>query len=102
MYAIRSYYGAVVPGRAVGDTADALQISEVSVGVDVRAPLEEHVLEQVREARAAGSLVPRAHGVPEVDRHDRQAGIRRKHHAQSVVQSMPFESYFHHPRNNFV
>jgi hypothetical protein len=70
--------GAVVPGRAVGDAADLLDVAEVVVGADVLAALEEHVLEEVREAGAARRLVLRADVVPEVDGDERQraSGLR--------------------------
>ena len=62
---------AVVPGRSVGHAADLLQMAEVVVRADVRAALEEHVLEEMGEAGPARALVLGTDVVPEVDRHER-------------------------------
>ena len=58
--------GAVVPGRSVGGTARLLDPLEVAVGLDVLAALEEQVLEEMGEARAAHRLVLRAGVVPNI------------------------------------
>ena len=47
---------------------------------------EHQVLEQMREAGAAGQLVRRADAVPRVDRHDRHAVILVEDHVQAVRQ----------------
>ena len=83
--------GAVVPGGAVGHAAHLLEVAEVLVGGDVLAALEEHVLEQVGEAGAAGPLVLGAHVVPEVDGDQRQAAVRMEHHPQAVGEGGPLE-----------
>ena len=59
-------------GRTVERRARALQRLEVAVIVMLRA-LEHQVLEEMREARAAGLLVLRSDVIPEVDRNDRTA-----------------------------
>ena len=56
-------------GRAVQRAAGALDELEVLVRRDVLGALEEHVLEEVREARASLALVRRADVIPEIDGH---------------------------------
>ena len=64
--------GAVGVGRAVEHRAGRLQRLEVAAVV-VRRPFEHQVLEQVREARAAGPLILRADVIPEIDGDERAA-----------------------------
>ena len=52
----------------------------------VARALEHEVLEQVREAGAAGLLVARANDVPDVDGHHGREMVRRDDHAQAVGQ----------------
>ena len=85
-----------VGGRAVGGAADLLNVSDVLVGPDVLAALEEHVLEQVGEAGAAGSLVLRADVVPEVDGDQRHRRVAMEHDPQPVVQGVAFKSQVRH------
>ena len=83
--------GAVEPGRAVGDAPRLLHEAEVVVGADVLAALEQHVLEQMGESGAAGSLVLRADVVPDVDRRQGQRRIAVQHHPQAVGQGVALE-----------
>ena len=62
--------GAILGGAAVVGAPRALHQLPVLRFLHVRRPFEHHVLEEVREARAAGALVARAHLVPHIDRHD--------------------------------
>ena len=79
---------AVLGGRAVDvGRAGALEEAEVRVLGHVLAPLEHHVLEQVREAVAALGLVLRADVVPDVDRDDGRAVVLVKDHLQAVRQA---------------
>ena len=72
--------GAVLVGRA-----DQLERLEEFALVVLRA-LEHQVLEQVREAGAAGRLVLAADVVPDVDRDDRRLAVGVHDHAQAVGQ----------------
>ncbi len=58
---------AVQPGGAVQYSAGALNDLEVLVRADIFRSLEEHVLEQVREAGAAFTLVRGSDVVPQID-----------------------------------
>jgi len=80
--------GAVEPGRAVGDSADLLDETEMVVSAHMLAPLKEHVLEQVGEPGAARPLVARAHVIPEVDRHQRQGSALVEHDPQAIVEGV--------------
>ena len=75
---------AVEPGRAVERPAGALHELEVLVRRDVGRALEEHVLEQVSEPGATGTLVGRADVVPEIHRDDRRGVIFGQGHPQPV------------------
>src|SRR5690606_18037372 len=78
--------GAVGVGGAVhvGGTG-LLEGFEVLARVVLRA-VEHQVLEQVREAAAAGRLVLAAHAVPDVDRDDRRLVVLVHDHRQAVGQ----------------
>ena len=78
--------GAVgVGGAVLVGGADQLERLEELALVVLRA-VEHQVLEQVREAGAAGRLVLAADVVPEVDRHDRRLAVGVHDHAQAVGQ----------------
>jgi hypothetical protein len=89
--------GAVEPGGAVERAAGPLHELEVLVGLDVRGALEEHVLEQVREAGASLALVRRADVVPQVHRDDRRGVILREHDQQAVGEAVAFDGNLHRP-----
>ena len=59
---------------------------EMLAGADVLRALEHHVLEEMREAGAAGALVARADVVDDGDREDRRDVILGDDHAQAVLQ----------------
>ena len=63
--------------------------------VVVLRPLEHQVLEEMREARAAGPLVLRADVVPDVHRNDRTVLIGMDQHVQAVVESVANEWNVH-------
>ena len=75
---------AVEPRRGVGRAAHLLDLMEVPVLRDVRRTLEHHVLEEVREPRARPRLVPGAHAIPEVDRHDRRRPVGCQYEPEAV------------------
>jgi hypothetical protein len=83
--------GSVEPGARVQGATGRLHEAEVLALLHVRRALEHHVLEQVGEARLAGLLVPAADVVPEVDRHERRAGVAREDDAQPVVQPVSLD-----------
>ena len=89
--------GPIEPGRTIERATGALHEFEVLVGADLRAPLKEHVLEQVRESRASGAFVRRAHVVPQVHCHDRRRMVLRQHHTQSVGQRVRLDRDPHLP-----
>src|SRR6267378_3621795 len=72
--------GAVLIGRA-----DALERLEIVV-IEVLAAVEHQMLEQVREPRAAGPLVLRAHVVPDVHGDDRRLVVLVDQQRQTVFQ----------------
>jgi hypothetical protein len=57
---------------------------------DVLGAFEHHVLEEVGEAGAAGTLVERADVVPEVDGYERQAMVFMREDDESVGQGELF------------
>ena len=76
---------AIEVGRAVEvRAARRFEQLEVRVARHVLRALEHHVLEQVREARAARRLVGRTDVIPEIDRDERQPMIRREDHLEAV------------------
>ena len=78
---------AIEVGRAVeAGGAGALEQLEMRVARHVLRALEHHVLEQVREARAARRLVRRPDVIPEVDAHERQPTIFGQDHLEAVRQ----------------
>src|SRR6266550_1871046 len=76
--------GAVLRRTAVLRPAGPRDQLEVLALLHVGRALEHHVLEQVREARAARPLVARAGVVPHVHRHDGRRVILRVDDAQAV------------------
>ena len=79
--------GAIEIRRAVdAGRAGAGEQPEVRVALDVLRALEHHVLEQVREARAAGRLVRGADVIPDVDADERHAMILGEDHFEAVRQ----------------
>jgi hypothetical protein len=79
--------GAIEVGGAVDvGAAGRLDDGEVLVLGHVGRALEHHVLEEVREAAAPGSLVQAAHVVPDAHRHQGQAGVVVQQHRQAVVE----------------
>ena len=79
---------AVEPGRAVERPAGALDEGHVLRLADVRAALEHHVLEQVREAGLARDLVLGADVVPEVHGDDGREVVLGDDQAQAVGQAL--------------
>ncbi len=68
--------GAVEVGGAVDvGCACALEVFDVSFFTDVFGAFEHHVLEEMGEAGAAGSLVERADVIPEVNGYEREAVV---------------------------
>ncbi len=86
---------AVEPGRPVQRPAGTLHELEVLVRRDVRRSLEEHVLEQVREAGASGALVRRADVIPEVDRDERRGVVFRQGDAEAIRKTIGLERDAH-------
>ena len=82
---------AIEERRPVQDAADRLHVAEVLVVADVLRAGEEHVLEQMREAGAAGPLVLRADVVPEVDGDERGGVVFVEDDAEAVVETVVFE-----------
>ena len=77
--------GAIEIRRAVdAGCAAAGEQLEVRVALDVLRSLKHHVLEQVREARAAGRLVRRPDVIPDVDADERHTVIFRQDHLEPV------------------
>jgi hypothetical protein len=79
--------GSVQPGRPVERPAGTLHQLEVLVRGDVLGSLEQHVLEQVREAGSPDSLVRRSDVVPQVHRNDGSRVVLGQRDEQSVRQS---------------
>ena len=77
---------AVEPGRSVQRAAGALHQLEMLVRADARRALKEHVLEQVRESRAARPFVRRADVIPQVHGDDRRRVILGEGDEQPVVE----------------
>ncbi|GAA4366397.1 hypothetical protein GCM10023088_13010 [Actinomadura verrucosospora] len=63
---------------------------------DVRRALEHQVLEEVREAGAAGPLVPRAHPVPDVHGGQWYDVVFADHHAQAIAERVLMQRLFCH------
>ena len=80
---VRAVVARCVPFMRAARALDELEV--LALG-DVGRALEHHVLEQVREAGAAGALVPRADVVPDVDRRDLRAVVLGEHDRQPVGQ----------------
>ena len=78
--------GAVEPRRPVEGAAGVLHELEVVLARHVLGPLEEEMLEQVREAGPAGALVLRSHVVHDVDGDERRGRIGLQHDPQPVVE----------------
>ena len=76
--------GAVVGRRAVVVAAGRLEQRVELAFLHVLRALEHQVLEEVREAGAAGPLVGRAHVIPDVDGHDGHAGVAVQDHVEPV------------------
>ena len=76
----------VFVGVGVALPADARDPRRMPLGLDVLRALEHHVLEQVREAGAAGTLVLGPDVVPHFGVHDRRGVILEEHHLQPVRQ----------------
>ncbi len=81
----------IVRGRAVVGAADALGELVVQAVGHVAGTGEHHVLEQVREAGAAGHLVLRADVIPDVDRDRRRRVILREDDREPVRQRVTLE-----------
>ena len=75
---------AIEERRAVEHAAHRLHVAEVLVVADVLRAGEEHVLEQMREAGAAGAFVLRADVIPEVDGHQRRGVVLVEDDAEAV------------------
>jgi hypothetical protein len=60
----------------------------VLIVADVLRSGEQHVLEEMREPRAAGSLVLRAHVVPDVDCDERSGVIFVQDDAETVREAV--------------
>jgi hypothetical protein len=75
--------GAIRVGRSVERRAGALQGLKVTVVVVLR-PFEHEVLEQMRKARVARTLVLRPDVVPDVDRDDRTRVVFVQQHVESI------------------
>ena len=78
--------GPVFGGAAVVVAAGALDELPVLGFLHVRRPLEHHVLEQVREPRATGSLIAGADLVPDVHGDDRRRVVWGEDDAQAIRQ----------------
>src|SRR5262249_23574064 len=76
--------GAVVGGRTVVAPTDAFRQLVVQAIRHVTGTRKHHVFEEVRKAGAAGSLVLRAHVIPDVDRDRWRRLINRKDHGETV------------------
>ena len=79
----------MVPFRSLPPAASSSR--KVRVARDVLRPLEHHVLEEVREAGAAGRLVHRADVVPDVHGDERQPLILGKDHLEAVGERVLLE-----------
>ena len=62
---------------------------------DVRRALEEHVLEEVREARAPAALVRRSDVVPQIHRDDWRGVILGEGDQQAVVEAKGLDRNSH-------
>jgi hypothetical protein len=71
----------VVPPVAADGLAEGL-------GAETRRPLEHHVLEQVRQARLAGDLVPAAHSVPDLEGDEGRLVILQEKNAKPVCEGL--------------
>ena len=78
---------AIRAGRSVDGPACLLEWREVAV-VMVGAALEHQVFEQMREARAAAHLVPRADVIPDIDGHLRHAMVLVDQHVEAVGERL--------------
>ena len=76
----------VVVGVGVALAADRRDVRRVRLGLDVLRSLEHHVLEEVREAGAAGLLVLRSDVIPDLQVDDRRRVILGQHDGQPVRQ----------------
>ncbi len=84
--------GAIEAGRAVDARgAAAGEQLEVRVALDVLRALEHHVLEQMREARAAGRLVRGTDVIPDVDADERHAMVFGEDHFEPVGERVLFD-----------
>jgi hypothetical protein len=79
--------GAIVVRRAVVVAAGALEQRVEHAFLDVLRSLEHQVLEQVREAGAAGLLVRRADVIPDVHRRHRHALVLVQDDREPVGQA---------------
>jgi hypothetical protein len=78
---------AVEPGGGVEVCADPFENAGDRPpfgGVETLRTLEHQVLEQVRRSGVAHRLVSRAHVVHQAHRHDRDLGLRKQQHVQTV------------------
>ena len=78
--------GAIVGGRAVVVAAGGLEPVVELAFRHVHRSFEHDVLEEMREAGAAGPLVARADVIPDVHGHDRHARVAMQDHVQAVGQ----------------
>jgi hypothetical protein len=87
--------GAFEPGGPVQGAASALDELEVLIRSDLGRSLEEHVLEEVRKARASHPFVGRSHVVPEVHRDDRRRMVLGERNEESIGEPEGVDRYAH-------
>ncbi len=78
--------GAVGRGVGVEHAAGLLHVPAEGPAFDVPRPLEQQMLEEMREAPAVRLVVLAAHVVHHPHGHDRRAAVRVQDHMQAIVQ----------------